>query len=84
MGAKKKKGGKGKKGKKGGIDPDDLKAFNLSERTAIIDLYDRMEDLKERSDELKEQKSELEERFAMKLEHNVSYQKAVINIFFVI
>jgi len=66
MGAKKKGGKKGKKGKKGGIDPDDLKAFNLSERTAIIDLYTRMEELRERSDELKDQKSELEERMAMK------------------
>ena len=66
MGAKKKGGKKGKKGKKGGIDPDDLKAFNLSERTAILDLYERMEQLRERSDDLKEQKKELEERFYMK------------------
>ena len=66
MGAKKKGGKKGKKGKKGGIDPDDLKAFNLSERTAILDLYERMEQLRERSDDLKDQKKELEERFYMK------------------
>jgi hypothetical protein len=56
MGGKKKGGKKGKKGKKGGIDPDDLKAFNISERQAIMDLYERMEELRERSFELKEQK----------------------------
>ena len=54
MGPKKKKGGKGKKGKKGGIDPDDLKAYNLGERQVVMDLYERMEELKERNDELKE------------------------------
>lgn len=62
MGPKKKKGGKGKKGKKGGIDPDDLKAYNLGERQVVMDLYDRMEELKERNDELKEQKAMLQNR----------------------
>lgn len=80
MGPKKKKGGKGKKGKKGGIDPDDLKAYNLGERQVVMDLYDRMEELKERNDELKEQKAMLQNRKDLEEQAIVSNLETVVNL----